>query len=129
MAPRSHRCLLVEDDEQIARMYAIKLELSGWTVEHAPDAETAVKLATSRPPDAVVLDLMLPGGPDGVEVLEKLRADRRTRDALVIILSNSQGTAGGVARARKLGALDWLTKSSTSPADLAARLEQLVGNA
>lgn len=128
MAANRRRCLLVEDDEAIARMYGLKLEMAGWCVDHAPDAAAALELATANVPDIVLLDIMLPG-PDGFEVLERLRADHRTRGVAVIVLSNSQGTAGRLDRARSLGAVDWLTKSATSPAELVARLSQLLNGA
>ena len=128
MTTRPRRCLLVEDDEAIARMYGLKLEMAGWCVDHAPDAAAALQRAIADVPDVVLLDIMLPG-PDGFEVLERLRADHRTRAVTVVVLSNSQGTAGRLDRARSLGAVDWLTKSATSPAELVARLDQLLSGA
>jgi CheY-like chemotaxis protein len=117
-------CLLIEDDRDIALMYKHKLEREGWQVELAFDGESGVEFATRLRPDVLLLDIMLPGI-DGFEVLEALRADPRTRDVPVVVVSNSTGTAGKLDRARSLGVVDWLTKSSTTPNDLARRLNQL----
>ena len=116
--------MLIEDDRDIALMYKHKLEREGWQVELAFDGESGVEFATRLRPDVLLLDIMLPGI-DGFEVLEALRADPRTRDVPVVVVSNSTGTAGKLDRARSLGVVDWLTKSSTTPNDLARRLNQL----
>jgi DNA-binding response OmpR family regulator len=117
--------LLVEDDRDIAQMYRLKLEREGWEVELALDGETGLAMLKDRRPDILLLDLMLPGI-DGFELLAAIRGDPSTRDLPVVVVSNSAGTAGKLDRARTLGVLDWLTKSSTSPSALAARLDELL---
>jgi CheY-like chemotaxis protein len=116
--------LLIEDDRDIALMYKHKLEREGWQVELAFDGESGLEIATRTRPDVLLLDIMLPGI-DGFAVLEALRRDARTRDLPVVVVSNSTGTAGKLDRARGLGVVDWLIKSSTTPNDLARRLNQL----
>jgi CheY-like chemotaxis protein len=71
-------------------------------------------------PDLVFLDVRLPKL-DGLGVLESLRADRRTKELPVVILSN-WNEKELVERGSKLGALDYLTKSQTTPAKLSHRL-------
>lgn len=107
-------------------MYKLKLEQSGWAVEVAVDGETGLASALADPPAVLLLDMMLPGI-DGFEVLERLRANQGTRPTTVVVLSNSQPTPSTLDRARSLGAVEWLVKSTTTPADLAARLDQLLG--
>jgi CheY-like chemotaxis protein len=74
-------------------------------------------MATSSPPDIIFLDIRLPKM-DGLGVLEALRNDERTREVPVVILSN-YSERELVDRGLKLGALDYLIKSQTTPAKIA----------
>ena len=105
--------LFVEDDEAVADMYKLKLELDGYSVTVVADGETAIEVALQDPPDLVFLDIRLPTM-DGFQVLELLRSDDRTRYVPVVILSN-YGEEELVERGFKLGALEYLIKSQTTP--------------
>ena len=115
---------MVEDDSAIASMYRIRLHAAGWEVHVAGFGELGVELAQELLPDVVVLDIMLPGI-DGIEVLRRLRADARTRNTKVIVLSNSAGLPSAADEARGLGIVEWLVKSRVSPTELVHRLEAL----
>src|SRR5205807_10094715 len=103
-------------------MYRLKLELDGYLVEIATDGEEAVTRATSDPPDIVFLDIRLPKL-DGLGVLEALRRDERTRQVPVVILSN-YSERELIDRGLKLGALEYLIKTQTTPAHLSSSLEK-----
>jgi two-component system response regulator RpaA len=109
--------LFVEDDPAVAQMYRLKLELDGYAVEVASDGIQAVQMATSSPPDIIFLDIRLPKM-DGLGVLEALRNDERTCKVPVVILSN-YSERELVDRGLKLGALEYLIKSQTTPARIA----------
>jgi CheY-like chemotaxis protein len=113
--------LFVEDDEAIAQMYKLKLELDGYHVDVAPDGQVALQMARSSLPDIIFLDIRLPKL-DGLDVLEALRADPKTQRVPVVILS-SHSEKELVERGAKLGALDHLIKSKTTPAKLADSLD------
>ena len=115
------RVLFVEDDPSVAQMYKLKLELDGYQVTVADDGESALRMATESPPDMIFLDIRLPKL-DGLTVLERLRADDRTRHVPVVILSN-YSERELVERGLKLGALEYLVKSQTTPAKLAGGVE------
>jgi len=115
------RVLFVEDDPAVAQMYKLKLELDGYHVEVAPDGELALSMARSEPPDIIFLDIRLPKL-GGLEVLEALRADPRTQAVPVVILS-SHSEKELVERGARLGALDHLIKSKTTPATLAGGVD------
>jgi putative two-component system response regulator len=102
-------------------MYAIGLQRDGWQVEIAPTAEEGLRQALSSPPDLLLLDIMLPGM-DGVEMLSRLRSNPKTQNLPVLVLSNSPGLSGKLQRARSLGILGWLTKSSITPRELASEI-------
>jgi CheY-like chemotaxis protein len=114
--------LFAEDDSSVAQMYKLKLELDGYRVDVASDGETAVQMATLEPPDIMFLDIRLPKL-DGIGVLQALRADPRTKDLRVVILSNySRHELGD--RTASLGVVDHLIKTETTPAKLTAGLER-----
>jgi DNA-binding response OmpR family regulator len=110
------RLLLVEDDPEIARMYQLKLELDGYSVELAADGEAALRKATENPPDLMFLDIRLPGM-SGLDLLRALREREATRSLPVVILSafdEPDLRAAGI----QLGALEYLIKSQTTPGEV-----------
>ncbi len=115
------RVLFIEDDPTVAQMYKLKLELDGYHVTMAKDGEEGLKSATDDPPDIIFLDIRLPKM-DGFAVLEGLRGSERTKNIPVVILSN-YGERELVERGLKLGALEYLIKSQTTPANLSRGVE------
>jgi CheY-like chemotaxis protein len=114
--------LFVEDDRSVAQMYKLKLELDGYVVDVAYDGETAVEMATGQQPDIIFLDVRLPKL-DGFGVLEALRSNPKTKDVKVVVFSNYSRTEVG-DRMAKLGILDHLIKTNTTPAMLTERLDR-----
>lgn len=120
------RVLFVEDDPTVAHMYKLKLELDGYAVDLAADGVQAVEMAMGNPPDIIFLDIRLPKM-DGLGVLEALRNDERTRAVPVVILSNYTEREL-VDRGLRLGALEYLVKSQTTPARVAGGVANWLGN-
>ena len=69
----NERILIIEDDEGIVRLLKRALTFENYQVDTASDGEGGLMIARNRPPDMVILDLMLPGI-DGYDVCEKLRS-------------------------------------------------------
>jgi DNA-binding response OmpR family regulator len=115
------RVLFVEDDPTVAQMYRLKLELDGYQVIMAKDGEEGLRMANEIKPDIIFLDIRLPKV-DGFAVLEGLRSQEDTRHVPVVILSN-YGEQELVERGLKLGALEYLIKSQTTPANLSRGVE------
>ena len=105
-------------------MYRLKLELDGYAVDVAADGAAGLEKARTMLPDVIFLDIRLPKL-DGLGVLAALRADARTKDIRVVMLSNWNDKEL-VERSARLGALDHLLKSQTTPARLARRLKELL---
>jgi len=120
------RVLIVEDDVSVAQMYRLKLELDGYTVDVAGDGLVALEKARTTHPDIIFLDIRIPKL-DGLGVLEALREDVATAPIPVVILSN-WNEKELVERGVKLGALDHLIKSQTTPARLSQRLKDWLGS-
>jgi two-component system KDP operon response regulator KdpE len=97
--------LVVDDEQQILRALRTSLRGAGYEVETAETAEGALAAAAMRPPEAVILDLVLPDG-DGIEVCRELR---RWSSAPVILLS-AVGEERQKVAALDAGADDYVTK-------------------
>jgi two-component system, cell cycle response regulator len=116
------KVLLIEDDVAAAEMYRLRLVADGYSVVIARDGHDGLRMAADEAPDFIYLDLRLPGL-DGFEVLERLRADAATMHIPVIILTN-YGEPELRERGLKLGALEFLVKADTTPAQLSDSVER-----
>ena len=99
------RILVVDDEQQILRALRTSLRGAGYEVETAATAEEALAAAAMRPPDAVILDLVLPDG-TGIDVCRELR---KWTAAPVIVLS-AVGEESEKVAALDAGADDYVTK-------------------
>lgn len=102
------RIVIVEDEPDMAELVAMQLRREHYEVEVAHDGPGGLECIRRRPPDLVVLDLMLPGL-SGQEVLRRLRADPHTADVSVVILT-ARSEESDVVSGLHLGADDYVTK-------------------
>jgi two-component system nitrogen regulation response regulator NtrX len=109
--------LLIDDEPNIRRMIAALLGAEGYEVRDASNGASGLAAAEDVEPDAVLLDLMMPGELDGLATLERLRT--RLPDVPVIMMSGKAGLADAV-RATRLGAVNFLEKPLTPEATLLA---------
>jgi two-component system, OmpR family, KDP operon response regulator KdpE len=116
----SSRVLVVDDEPQIVRGLKIILRDAGYTVESAETKAQALALLASRPPDALVLDLVLPDG-QGVEVCREVRLWSR----LPILVLSAVGDEREKVRALDAGADDYVTKPFGTD-ELLARLRAVL---
>jgi two-component system alkaline phosphatase synthesis response regulator PhoP/two-component system response regulator VicR len=80
------KILVVDDERHIVRLIQVNLERAGYEVVSAFDGKEALKKTASDSPDLIVLDVMMPFM-DGFEVLKHLRAEVKTRDIPVVMLT------------------------------------------
>jgi len=114
------RVLVVDDEPQIVRGLTIILRSAGYTVEAAGTKAEALAALASRPPDALVLDLVLPDG-QGVEVCEQVRR----WSGLPILVLSAVGDEREKVRALDAGADDYVTKPFGTD-ELLARLRAVL---
>ena len=110
------RILMVEDDERIRTSTRMALEDEGYDVDEADTAESALEAFEIRPPDVVLIDLMLPG----MDGFECCRAIRRT-SAVPIIMVTARSDTHDVVAGLEAGADDYVTKPFVTK-ELAARI-------
>ena len=116
--------LVVDDDATVAEVVGAYLARAGLEVERAADGLTAVEMATVRPPDVAILDLMLPGI-DGLEVCRRLR---RVRADLPVVMLTARGEEEDRILGLEVGADDYVTKPF-SPRELVLRVQSLLRRA
>nr|WP_097325353.1 response regulator transcription factor [Actinoplanes atraurantiacus] len=117
------RVLVVEDEKTIAEAVAARLRAEGFTVEVAGDGPSAVEAARRTPPDAIVLDVMLPGF-DGLEVCRRIQAERPVPILMLTARDDETDLLVGLA----VGADDYMVKPF-SMRELAARVHALLRRA
>lgn len=112
----------MEDDVALRDLYQARLQAEGFEVEGADDGESALARSIELPPDLILLDLMMPKI-DGFSVLDILKKTPATKDCKVVILS-ALGSDADRARARELGADDYVVKAEATLNDVIERVRR-----
>jgi len=115
--------LVVDDEEDLLKLVGYNLENYGYRVDYALTGEQAVEKIRKRPPDLVILDLMLPGM-DGLDVCRFIKNDRKIAYIPIIMLT-ARGEEADIVTGLELGADDYITKPF-SPRILLARIKALL---
>jgi len=118
---QSVRVLVVDDESTLTELLSMALRYEGWDVQSAPDGRTAVRVARTFRPDAVVLDMMLPDM-NGLDVLRRLRAE--VADVPVLFLTAKDAVEDRIA-GLTAGGDDYVTKPF-SLEEVVARLRGLM---
>jgi ribonuclease P protein subunit RPR2 len=117
------RILLVDDEPALRELLRVTLEGADVRVDEAPNAWEADLRLRANPPDVIVLDLRLPGE-GGAEICARLKADPRTRDIPIVLLT---GAEPEVARRAKEAGAEALLFKPFSPLELLALVERVTG--
>ena len=123
-AARPLKVLVVDDEAPIRLLCRVNLEAEGMDVVEAPDGPSGLDLARAEHPDAVLLDVMMPGL-DGWTVAERLLEDEDTREIPILFLT-ARADLRDRARGMDLGGLGYVTKPF-NPVELASLVRDVVG--
>lgn len=120
--------LIVEDQEELRRLYAQQLAMSGFDVMEAGNGEDAIAMVHhgSRYPDVVLMDLSLPVI-DGWEATRRLKRDERTAHIPVVALT-AHDTSGELQRATSAGC-DWFVPKPCPPDALITEIRRVLAGA
>jgi CheY-like chemotaxis protein len=121
MTPK--KVLVVDDEIHIVHVVAIKLRNNGYEPITAGNGEEAYELACKEKPDIIIADYMMPIM-DGLELLEKLRANEQTKDIPFILLT-ARNFAIDDARQQQLNVSQCITKPF-SPKELLRTIEDII---
>lgn len=119
------KILIIDDDNFLLEMYALKFSKSNFEVTVALGPEIALeKLRLGLNPDVILLDVIMPVM-DGFELLEKMKEDDLAQDAVRIILSN-RGQPSDIARGESLGASGYIVKATSTPTEVIQKVESII---
>lgn len=120
------KILVADDSPAVRRMVSARLIADGHEVVEAEDGKGALALALEDPPDAMVLDKVMPKL-DGFEVVRQLREHDETRDLPIVMLTGRSGE-DDVLDGLELGVDEYMPKPF-SPRELSVRVERLLKRA
>lgn len=118
------KILLVEDEADVQDIYKTKLKNSGYEVIVASSGTEGADLAIHENPDLILLDIVLPIK-EGFVVLEELKANPKTKDIPVVILSNLDQDYE-VKMGKSLGAEAYLTKAEVTPEEVVQTVNKIL---
>jgi response regulator RpfG family c-di-GMP phosphodiesterase len=118
------RLLIVDDDDGFRALLRTTFEVVDVEVEEAPTAEAALDIVELRRPDAIVLDVSMPGM-GGLELCRRVKADPTTQSVAIVLLS---GSVSDLALAGESAAADAYLRKPFSPLELLDVVERLTGS-
>ncbi len=119
------KILVVEDEEILLTALREELATGGYESEGAVDGVEGLEKVKTFKPDLILLDLLMPKM-DGMEMLQKLKADSETREVPVVILTNLSDYEK-ISEALSLGAMDYLVKANYKLEDLLDKVKTVLG--
>ena len=122
MTTSGKNILIIEDDEFLLSLAVTKLQKAGYNIESAKDGEDGIKKLAEAKPDLLILDLMLPHI-DGFEILKQIKSDTKFAGMRIVVFSNL-GSDEDISKATKLGANDYMVKSSFTLDELVAKIDE-----
>src|SRR5882724_6042758 len=117
------KVLIVEDDPLMSRMYQKIFKFEGYEVESAGDGEEGLVKIKAGSPTIILLDIMMPKM-NGLQVLEKLKADPATKAIPVIMLTNLAGQQDA-DKALSMGAIKYIVKSEYEPKQVTNMVKEI----
>ena len=121
------KILIVEDDELISGMYQSIFSFDKHEVELASDGEEALKKISEFKPDLVLLDIMMPKM-NGLQVLDRIKADSETKDIPVVVLTNLDAKQDAETALSK-GAIKYIVKSNYNPKQISDMVKDILAGA
>ena len=118
------KVLIIEDEPLIIKLYKQALDQSQFEVLSALNGDEGVELAKSQKPNLILLDVMMPE-PNGMQVLENLKADEATKQIPVVMFTNLSGKFD-VSFAKSKGALDYWVKNEIEPSKLGEKIKAML---
>lgn len=114
------KILLIEDDKDQILLYQTKFELSGYDFVAAENGAKGLAMAEKEKPDIILIDLLM-AGMGGIEVLEKLKKNPKTKNIPAVIVTNLD-KHDLAQKAMELGALDFIIKSRVPLREMMSRI-------
>jgi putative two-component system response regulator len=125
MEGEKKKILIVDDDNFLLDMYALKFSQSNFEVYTAPGgAEAIEKLKGGLSPDLILMDIIMPEM-DGFEMLEKINKENFSPKSVKIILSN-KSEQQDIDRGNQLGVSGYIVKANSTPSEVIAQVNTIL---
>ena len=121
------RVLIVEDQSDIRKRIRMTLEFEDYEIHEAADGAFGLAMVSAVRPDLVLLDVMMPGELDGLQVCQRIKSDPKL-SGLKVVLLTARGQARDREAGQQAGADDYLVKPF-SPLQLIETIDRLVAAA
>lgn len=118
------KILIIEDDPLIARMYQTVFNFEGFDVRMARDGKEGMELLKKYKPTLILLDIMMPEM-SGIEVLRRIKADKKQKKIPVVVLTNLSGM-GDAEKAMEMGAVKFIVKSKNKPKEVVRQIKEIL---
>lgn len=119
------KILIIEDNKMLLDIYITVFEKEGYKVIVAQTGEEGYDFVISKKPNIILLDILLPGKMNGLDVLRKLKGDSSTSGIPVLIMSNLSDDKT-ISEGLSLGASGYFTKSQAYPDDILRNVKTLL---
>lgn len=117
------KILLVEDNQQLQNLYVTALKSAGHDVHSATTVDAALSFLQTNVPDIALLDIILPGGKNGFDLLEHFKRVEALKSVPVVMLTSLDSEQGV---ALEIGAQEYIVKTETSIQEIVEKVNQLL---
>ena len=117
------KILVVDDQAEVRELVKVTLEVNDYQLLMAENGQQALDMVKAEQPDLILLDIMMPGGPDGIEVCRQLKSEGVNS---TIVMLTAKGEDADVDAGYAAGADDYFVKPF-SPLELIEKVEDVLG--
>lgn len=118
------KILIVDDQFEVRELVEVTLRVKDYRIFKAKSGEEAIKIVRDEKPDLIIMDVMMPGGMDGLEATRLLKNDPETRESTIIMLT-AKGQQTDREKGFEAGADDYFVKPF-SPLELIKKVEEVL---
>jgi CheY-like chemotaxis protein len=119
------KVLIVDDRQEVRELVEVTLRVKEYRVFEASNAKEAIEMVRAEKPDLTLMDIMMPGGMDGLEATRILKNDPETRECPIVMLT-AKGQKTDIEKGLEAGAEDYFVKPF-SPLELIKKVEEVLG--
>ena len=119
------KILIVDDQLEVRELVEVTMRVGDYQVLKAQSGEEAIEIVKAEKPELIIMDIMMPGGMDGLEATHILKNDPETKDCKIIMLT-AKGQQSEREKGIEAGADDYFVKPF-SPLDLIRKVEEFLG--
>ena len=120
------KILIVDDQMEVRELVEVTLRIEDYEIFQAQSGEEAIEIWKAESPDLIIMDVMMPGGMDGLEATRIIRSNSGNGNCRIILLT-AKGQEADRAKGFEAGADDYFIKPF-SPLELIRKVEEVLGS-